>query len=170
MSRRPKATAVRAGNCIYLEEPFPTAGELINISSIEVEFLYNQSAYPDTWTGMVRSIRERTGEPDEPRVLTNLLGTLVAMADGTFTKLASLVGEEPAARGSTMLKQGIDPLADYRACFSTHRHGGNAFDFEIIKCASLLASDRSLQARREQDWPYPDLWNGDLAVFRGLIP
>jgi hypothetical protein len=40
----------RTGDCLYQGEPFPRAGERIQISVFEVEFLYSQGHFPGTWT------------------------------------------------------------------------------------------------------------------------
>lgn len=163
----PTAPRVRSGDCVYLGEPFPTARERIVIAGIEVDFLFNQDAVPNTWTAMVGLIRESSGEPNESRVLINILGTLLAMADHTFTSMLGpgLELEAAASQASTQLREGVDILASYRQLFASHPDGAVAFDFELIKIASLLASPRSAGARSAAAWPHPDLFNGDLTLF-----
>lgn len=158
---------VRAGNCIYVGEPFPTTGERIAIAGIEVDVIFDQDAIPGTWTGMVRLIQQSSGEPDEKRVFTNILGLLLATADNTFaTKLGPGLGlEDAAAVASAQLRRGEDDLASYRKLFASHSDGVNAFDFEVVKLASLAASPWSAGPRREAGWPPFELWKGDLTLF-----
>lgn len=157
---------MRPGDCIYRGQPFPTAGERIDLSGIEVDFLYDRGAVPSTWTALVRSICEHAAEPQEPRVLTNVLGTSLAMMANTFNKLGSGLGVEASGtQAQRMLHEGVDAISEYRRLFASAPAGTDAFDFELIKVASLLASPRAAASRREGGWAYPDLWAGDLSRF-----
>lgn len=157
----------RTGNCLYLGESFPRAGELIQVSVFEVEFLYSQGQFPRAWTAAVHAIRDQTGEPDEPRVYLGILGTLMAMLEVTFRKLGDVSPElqASAAQASSLLRQGVDRVASYRELFAVVPDFAAAFDFEITKQVSLLASPMSAGKRAEAGWPYPDLWDGDLSLF-----
>lgn len=155
----------RTGDCLYRGEPFPHAGEQIQISVFEVEFLYSQGQFPDTWTAAVRAIRERTGEPDEPRVYVNILGTLLAMSANSFRKLGKIPElQANAIQAESLLHKGVDEVARYRELFAVAPDFGAAFDFEITKNASLLAS--TFDQRAKNGWPYPDIWKGDLSPFQ----
>lgn len=164
--RSPQPPRMRTADCIYRGEPFPQAGERIDLSGIEADFLYDRGAIPPSWTAIVRSIRERTGEPSEPRVATNVLGTLLAMMANTFNKLGAGLGlEASASKAQSMLREGADEVSAYRSLFASAPAGSDAFDFELIKVASLLASPRAAASRREGGWAYPDIWTGDLSRF-----
>lgn len=135
------------------------------MAGFDVEFLYSQGDFPDTWTSTVYAICDITGEPDEPRVYLSILGTLLSMLDVTFRKLGKAVPElqEIVIQASSLLHEGVDEVAAYRALFSVSQDIETAFDFEIIKQASLLAIGSGQRAKL--GWPYPDLWDGDLSLF-----
>lgn len=157
---------IRSGQCIYLGEPYPLAGEKINIANFEVVFLYSKGALPSSWTAICRDIRERTGEPDERRVLVNILGTLLAMVSGKINQAVQGGGLDDRAFCVTeMMKEGVDSIAEYRTAMATCSPTPDFLDFEITKIASLLAFPLSRKAREEGGWSFPDIWPGDLSIF-----
>jgi hypothetical protein len=162
----PSATAVRAGNCIYLGEPFPQRGERILISSIEVEFALDPVDIPETWTELAEIVRTRTSEPRERRVLVNILGTTLGMVDQKLDALCEAVGAPgDASEIRTYLRGGGNSVEATKAPLVARPSGSDYWDFEVIKIVSLMASPQARQARESGGWAYPEVWAGDAGAF-----
>jgi len=162
----PRGTDIRAGNCIYLGEPFPKRGERIQVSILDVEFALDPPDVPDTWTGVAEFVRLRTGEPRERRVLTNILGTTLGMLDLKLDVLAEAIGVAGVSSAvRTYLRGGGDSVGEAKAPFVARPNGREYWDFEVIKIVSLMASPQARQARENGGWAYPDVWAGDSGSF-----
>lgn len=161
-----RGSNVRTGNCIYLGEPFPKRGERISVSSVVVEFALDPPEVPKTWTDVAEFVRSSTGEPRERRVLTNILGTTVAMVDQKLDFLGDALGVAGAVPDiRTYLRRGGNSVDETKALFAARPSGSEYWNFEVIKIVSLMASPQARQARENGGWAYPDVWAGDSNAF-----
>ncbi|MFZ4434651.1 MAG: hypothetical protein ACOYOQ_15775 [Microthrixaceae bacterium] len=154
-------------NCIYLGEPFPVRGERFDMSGVsECDVIMDRSEIPATWTGLAELVRTYTGEPRERAVLMNILGSCMAMMESSLSKLgqgfdlSSHVDQVVAG-----MRRGDDQIGNVSYIFAVDDRGPTYFEFEVVKTASLLASQMSREARERQRWPYPDIWAGDATLF-----
>lgn len=171
--KKPKPAAstptavVRSNNCIYLGEAFPNRGERMAAAGVEFEWLVDRAQMPNTWTDLVETVRQTTGEARERRVSASILGILMSMiANSTNQKLGQVLGQPGRATELIDgLMQGNNSIEDARVKWGAVDRGPEFFDFETIKWASMLTAPASVGARRDQEYPPPDLWPGDVNLF-----